>query len=544
MVRSGVATIFRLSVSTLGITRTGFGKILRPKPTVRKGVLAILIVLAIIAMANKSDVVRLSEFEVKDRSIAPLESAIGLAPESTEDYATALQNHLLELQGPVTAAVRAAISDDQSQRSRAILGVLVGLTFTGLIFVFAPLPLARRYPKRKSILNRFSWLSAVMFILVGNVFVGIYALTRFSQSLVSTASNPQLSLTESTFSFLIDNSDELAAVGPGIIEPAMRSIENDPSAPALDTILANVYTFMGEVEVYQSMASVAKITVGLFSIIPLFVLLVAFALVLRNAMPTMKTITRLPGDAARGVERAGRKTIGETSRSIGRELIYALGMIGVLLVVTIVIAATGTNAVEPALQVVLNYILASIVYIQLTEEARPGLVFFSVAATLAYLTLMMAMTVGIAGIFLFKASRLLRHSSREGFRSIQQRRFWLIGFGGLLWMMLFPMLYAQTAGSVVSGLVQVGVDYSAWGFIFISPPVVMLLMFFVSLWAVNGYRTISFIWRYSPEAAVPEAPDEPEPITFPDAESGALLEDVRIQIINDPPEPETSEGEK
>lgn len=63
------------------------------------------------------------------------------------------------------------------------------------------------------------------------------------------------------------------------------------------------------------------------------------------------------------------------------------------------------------------------------DEAKPGLVFFSVATTLSYLILGMGLTVGAAGLFLFKASRLLCHSSRDGFRSIRQRRFWLIGFG-------------------------------------------------------------------------------------------------------------------
>ena len=65
----------------------------------------------------------------------------------------------------------------------------------------------------------------------------------------------------------------------------------------------------------------------------------------------------------------------------------------------------------------------------MSDEAKPGLVFFSVATILSYLILGMGLTVGAAGLFLFKASRLLCHSSRDGFRSIRQRRFWLIGFG-------------------------------------------------------------------------------------------------------------------
>ncbi len=52
------------------------------------------------------------------------------------------------------------------------------------------------------------------------------------------------------------------------------------------------------------------------------------------------------------------------------------------------------------------------------SEARTCI--FSVATTLSYLILGMGLTVGAADLFLFKASRLLRHSSRDGFRSIER----------------------------------------------------------------------------------------------------------------------------
>jgi hypothetical protein len=356
-----VRRICGLLKSILRVIPSIIGKILRPKPTARKGVLALLLVLAIIASSNESKVVRLSEYEVRDRSFAPLESQLGVDPQDVSAYSAALTTRLVDLRESVTVNLKTHISDEQARRSNIILGVLVGLSFTGLLLVLSPIPLARSYPNRKSVLVRFSWLSALLFIIVGNVFVGIYALTRITQTIVSTASNPQLSLTESTFNFLIVNSDELASVGPGIIEPTLRAMENDPAAPALDSIINNVYIFTGEVGVYQTILNAVEITAGIFSFIPLVVLLVAFALVLRNAIPTMKAIIRLPGDAANGVEQAGRTTINATARSIGHELIYAFALIGVLLAVTFAIAATGTSAIEPALQVVLNYLLASIV---------------------------------------------------------------------------------------------------------------------------------------------------------------------------------------
>jgi hypothetical protein len=84
-------------------------------------------------------------------------------------------------------------------------------------------------------------------------------------------------------------------------------------------------------------------------------------------------------------------------------------------------------------------------------------------------------------------------------------------------------------------LIQLGVNYRAWGFIFVTSPLVMLGMFFIAFWAANGLRTIVFIWRFAPEQAVPPPPDEPEPITYPDAVRGSLLKDVTVQVINEEP---------
>jgi hypothetical protein len=206
---------------TCGIVRSRIGKILRPKLTLRKGVIAVLLVAALISLANESKVVRLSEYEVKDRSLNPIATALGVDTQNVTEYTLELTARLEEVRGPVTNGLKAHISSEQQRRSNLILGILVALSFTGLAILLAPVVLARRYPRSKWTLTRYSMLSALLFVVVGNIFVGIYALTRFAQSFVSTASNPQLSLTEATFNFLIENSGELAGVGPGIIEPSL-----------------------------------------------------------------------------------------------------------------------------------------------------------------------------------------------------------------------------------------------------------------------------------------------------------------------------------
>lgn len=483
MIRSTIKTILRA---------------LNPTPTPRKVVIWLLVIAAVISGSIDTAVVGLNEYEVKDRrNIAPPSELVEDVEDAAE-YASRLNARLTELSDVSLTGLKDHISNTQTQRSNVILAVLIVLAFSGLLLLFSPLALFRRYPGRKLILTRFGFLSASLFILVGLLFVFMYAVTRLVQQLVSTASNPQLSLTESTFNFLIKNSDELARVGPGIIEPALRAVEGDPSAPPLEQILTNAYAFTGEVEMYKSLIGIIKVSSGVASLIPVILLLVAFVVVVRNALPTMRDITRLPAHAAKGIERAGRTCMRNTVMSLRREFIYASILILVLLVVTWIISATGTAAIEPAMQVLLNYLIASFVYLQLAEQAQPGLVFFGILATVSYLAVGLALPVAVASVFLFKASRLLRRSTIDGFRSTRQRRFWLFGIGGLFWLMLFPVIYSQVAGNIVSRLIQLGVDYNAWQFIFVSPPIAMLLMFILSLWAVNGFKTIAFIWRFTP----------------------------------------------
>ena len=270
-----------------------------------------------------------------------------LDPKASADYALELRTKLEEARGGVVGDLESTLKRQQSERSSVMLRLMWGLSLLGLLMLGAPLVLVWRYKLRKfPRLAFYSVISAGLFIAVGSVLVGLYALTRYTSGLVSTAYNPQLSITQSLFDFLISRSDSLAEIGPTIVEPTVRALEEGPTSPALQIILENAESFSSALNVFAILARLAQGLNIIYSFFPLALLLLAFVLFIRNAIPTLIEIVKLPGRAAQGQERIARETVRTTLRNLKKELIYALGIIGVLLVLTVIISSLGRGAIE------------------------------------------------------------------------------------------------------------------------------------------------------------------------------------------------------
>jgi hypothetical protein len=57
----------------------------------------------------------------------------------------------------------------------------------------------------------------------------------------------------------------------------------------------------------------------------------------------------------------------------------------VLLALTLIVATLGRGAMEPSLEIVLNYLLAAMIYVLTEAGAQPGLVLFSAAVAMLFL---------------------------------------------------------------------------------------------------------------------------------------------------------------
>ncbi len=420
-------------------------------------------------------------------------------PEQSAEYALELQAKLEEARIPVVGELKSTLTTQRNQRSNVMLRIMWGLTLVGLVMLAAPLVLVWRYGMRKlPTLAVYSALSAGLFLVVGSILVGLYALTRYTNGLVATAYNPQLSITESLFDFLISRSESLAEIGPTIIEPTVVAMREGPTSPALQVILQNAESFSSTLNVFVLLGRVAQGLNVVFSLLPLALLLVAFVLFIRNSIPTLKEIVKLPGRAAQGQSNVGKATVRTTVTNLKTELIYALGLIAVLLVLTLIVSSVGRGAIQPALEIILNYIIAAMIYAQTEAGAQPGLILFCTSVALFFLTLVLAMTTLAAVLFLWRASSVLRTITRAGVSIRSERRFWLRGTGGLVWAMFLPVIYALGASPAISLWGQWAVDSRAWGVMFVLIPLALVAGFFGAFWAGNGFRTLMFVRRYQP----------------------------------------------
>ena len=418
-------------------------------------------------------------------------------PEGSEEYATELTAKLKEAKTPVVKQPKKTLNQQQSERSTALLQIMLVASLLGLLMLGAPLVLTWRYPRRVHVITGYSMISAALFILVGGIFVGLYALTRYTSQLVSTAYNPQLSITESLFDFLISRADSLVAIGPTIIEPTITAIKAGPDSPALQVILNNVQGFADTLSGFGAVARLAQVLSNVYSLFPLALLLVVFVLFIRNALPTMQEIMRLPGRAARGEDQAARRTIRFTFQHIRKEAVYALAVIAVLIVLTLIVASVGRGAIEPALEIVLNYILAAMIYAQTEAGAQPGMIVFCTTVALLFLVMVLSVTTVTAVLFLSRTSRVIRTVTRNGAGVRSERRYFLQGLGGTVWAMFIPVIYATAASPAISLFGQKAVDARAWGVLFGLIPLALVGGFVVAFWAGNGFKTLMFVRHYS-----------------------------------------------
>ncbi len=446
-----------------------------------------------------------------------------MSAQEAAEYTRDLKTRLQEAKIPVVGDLKSHLTQQQNERSGVMLRIMWAFSLFGLFMLGAPLILGWRYPLRRfPTLVWYSIISAGLFMLVGSILVGLYALTRYTSGLVSTAYNPQLSITESLFDFLISRADSLTEIGPTVIEPTVDAMQQGPNSPALQLIFENAESFSETLKVFFVLARLAQIANEFYALFPLALLLLAFFLFIRNALPTMKEIIRLPGRAASGHEQAARATIRTTVNNIRRETIYALALIAVLLVLTVVVATLGRGAIEPALEIVLNYVIAAMIYAQTEAGAQPGLILFCTTVALLFLVMVLMISTLAAVLFLWRASYVLRTVTRSGVSIKSERQFWLRGTGGLAWAMLVPVIYALAASPAIALWGQSAVDNRTWGVMFGLIPIALVGGFFVAFWAGNGFKSLMFVRRYQPQAvtateagviavATEEMASDPEP---------------------------------
>ena len=202
----------------------------------------------------------------------------------------------------------------------------------GVLLVFRPIFLLKRFPGQGKTLFGYGLLSGGLFFLAVNLFATVLGLLRFAQGAAGRVTNPQVAILEASFDVLDKNADDLAELGPKLIEPSLHKLAQGDTDFVV-VLLDNLKSIKGDVQVILAIAKAMKAFDGLLAWIPIVLTVVAVVTFAISAKETLLAIVRLPETAASGG--SARAVVRLVLRRVKGELFATLCLVGVLMVLTI-----------------------------------------------------------------------------------------------------------------------------------------------------------------------------------------------------------------
>jgi hypothetical protein len=419
-------------------------------------------------------------------------------PIDPKAYAAFLREQVSMRRELVVETLSERMLDKQDERMGIVSTIVSVVSVLGLGLLLMPLLLRKRYPGQGAVLWKYSALAAVIFIVTINLFAGVFAVLRTAQMVAGQATNPQIQLVDATFDVLDEKAEDLAEVGPILIEPTLMQLDGSSDEPLPVLLLENIQTLQKDLTVFQTVATFFKGISGVFGYVPVVLSLVTVSVFLLGLRQTLTDIVRLPIAAAAGEAGAARRVVGATLRRVGRELLVTLGVMLVLVFVLLFAGLLMAEAIRPAMEAFLAYLMASFIYLQTVEGASTGVVMTSLVGTVLFLLLDLVVVIAAAALFVGKVHKILqrRLHDREPLRA--HGRFWRWGLLSLAWVLAFPLLYILGAQPAVGELIEVLTkgDEIPWGLLLTSGPVVLVLGFVLLLWAARGLKALAFLAKY------------------------------------------------
>ncbi|MCY0994885.1 hypothetical protein OV203_47600 [Nannocystis sp. ILAH1] len=416
-------------------------------------------------------------------------------------YAARLRSQISVIRGPLLDRLADKIMDKQSQKMDQISGVLSRIALCGLLLLLLPLVSIRRYPGKFGVLFRYSALAAVTFVIAVNLFSGALMLLRGIQAGLGSVSNPQVQMVEATLALLDEKAEEMAPMGPLIIEPTLAQLSLESEEPLPVIMLENVQKFRDDMQVFSTVASFFKSVSWVLAYIPVVLTLLTGALFFLAIRPTLLEIVRLPGRAARGEAGVGRTVIKKTLQRISREFLATLGVIVVLIALTLLASVLTTYMLQPALETFIAYLSLAFIYVQVEPNASSSAVLASLVGVTLFLVFNLVAVVAASALYLGKSQKIFQRRFHDKVPLAAHRRFWRWGTIGLLWVQLFPIAYIFAAKPLVELLIDKTLDPAApdWGFVLVSGPAVLLVLFVITFWLARGVGALRFLARYRPQ---------------------------------------------
>jgi hypothetical protein len=440
----------------------------------------------------------------------------GEAAAKTHDaakYAAYIRSILPKVKERALEKIEKKLQASQEAKMATLSTVLGWVSLSGFLLLLMPLFLMKKYPGKFKVLMKSSAIAAFSSVLVLNLFAAVIMLLKNAQGALAHHTNPQLKIVEAAIDGLGDSADQLVEVGPSLIQPTLDQLgSNDGSLPI--ALLENVKHIAKDVQPFLAAAKWFKSLLWIFEYVPIVMTTIAVFLFAVGAKPMLMELIRLPARAAAGD--APKGVVKEAFKRVGRELLATICLILALVVITLISGELLALAVRPAVRAFLDTFLLDVIYVQ-TPNASSGLIFASLAGSVLFLALNVLAILVSTGLFLGKAHKIFQQRFQDKVPLREHRAFFGFGLLALVWAQVFPWLFALGAEPVLEKIGETAMAKGEpnWTLILASSPVVLVLGFMVTFWALRALKGLAFIKKYdlvARKAAWQRASERPPPM--------------------------------
>lgn len=420
-------------------------------------------------------------------------------------YAAALRDVVTDVRGRVTEKIAAKIEAGQAQTMDRIAAILSLIAWGGLLLLFMPLVLRRRYPGQGGVLMKYSLVAGLLFFLTVNLFAAVLVTMRATQGALGRYTNPQIVLVEATFDLIAAKADDMVEIGPLLIEPTLASLSGDTDEPVVSIMLDNVQKLRSDLTVFGAVGDFFGALSWVSGLLPLALMAVAIFLFVQAARPTLVEIVKLPERAALGERGVGRQAIRSTLRNVWAEVKATFGVIAILLALSLLAGFILGKVLQPAIEVFITYLSLAFLYVQLSEQASSFWILFSLMGTLLFLVINLAVVLAASLLFLARAQKALQARFRHRAPFGEHRRLWTWGALAALWSQLLPLLYITAALPAIGWLAERTMtkfvlnrapEAQNWPFVLATGPAIFVVTFVLVFWLFRGMRSLGFLARY------------------------------------------------
>ena len=443
-------------------------------------------------------------------AVAPGEEEVGGAPFDMTDaqraqYAAALRQVVRDVRGKVLEKISDRIAAKQGEKLDRIAMVLSLIALSGVFLLFMPLFLKKKYPNQTGTLFKYSALAALLFFLAVNLFALVLFTMRGTQSALGKYTNPQVKMVSSTLDLVEEKAEDMADIGPILVEPTLASLSGETDAPILTIMLENVQKLKNDMTVFTTVGNFFKKLNWLFGMLPILFTGLAIFLFAKVARPTLLEIVRLPERAASGERGVVGHTVRLTLRNVWAEAKATFATVGVLLALTLVGAFLLGYVLQPAIEIFMAYLAVCFMYVQIAPDASSFWILFSLMGSILFLVLNLAVIILTTIFFLAKSQKIFQKRFRHGIPLAAHGRFWKWGVVSALWAQLLPVLYILASVPAIGWFVEKSVERflnentQNWAFILGTGPAMFIVTFLLVFWIGRGVSALGFLAKYKVE---------------------------------------------